>query len=246
MPTVEELAALDYSDATLNTGNQGLQGDDYSVAYGLHGKSYQWWKAYPNDDKVINALGPNGEYAERDGLIFVKQTTLLNGLAMSTARCMLWNTTRNIIDPEFGLLEKGTTGFSVLPHEAILARYDLIAVTDMVAVGREVVQRDSTDYIKLNRQTVSSIEVVLKLNAGANATIVPNNEYVLDGQNIHWLSDDTVAENDYCSVEYQYAPVWQWIEDGARGVVQKGSDGKFLPQRGMLVMPQSREWKNGF
>lgn len=248
MPTVDELNNLPFTGG--DPFMEGFVESDWTgIDYGtykLHGKPYQWWKAYPNDDKVINALGPNGEYAERDGLIFVKQTTLLNGEAMSTARCMMWNTTHSIIDPEWGLLEKGSTGFSVLPDEVILARYDLISITDTVSIGREVVQRDATDSIELNRQTVSSIKIVLKLNAGANAIIVPADEYELDGKNIHWLSDNTVKENDYCSVEYQYAPVWQWIEDGARGVTIKGSDGSYLPQRGILVMPQSREWKNGF
>lgn len=245
MPTAQDLADMAWT-GSINSSNKGMQGADYASQYALHGKSFQWWKAYPNDNKIINALGPSGEKAERDGLIFVKQSTLLNGKAMSTARCMLYSTVKNIIDPEFGTLEKGSTGFSVLPHEVILARYDLISVTEIVAVGREVVQRGTGDTVVFNRSTVNAILKVLLLRAGQNAVVVPDDEYELSGNSIKWLSDDTVKENNYCSVEYQYSPVWQWLEDGARGVVQKGTDGLFLPQRGVLVMPQGREFKNGF
>lgn len=245
MPTAQELADMAWS-GSINTANKGIQGADYATQYAIHGKSFRWWKAYFNDSKIINALGPNGEKAERDGLIFVEQTTLLNGNAMSTARCMLYDTVKNIIDPEFGVQEKGSTGFSVLPHEVILARYDLISVTEIIAVGREVVQRGAGDTVVFNRSTVNAILKVLLLKAGQNAIVVPDDEYVLSSNSIKWLSDNAVKENDYCSVEYQYSPVWQWIEDGARGVVQKGTDSLFLPQRGILRMPQGREWKNGF
>lgn len=245
MPTVAELNTLSWS-GSINTANRGIQGADYEGPYNVHGKGFNWWKAYPNNDKVINALGPNGEKAERDGLIFVKQSTLLNGEPISTARAMLYSTTRTINDVEFGRLEKGSTGFSVLPSEVILARYDLISVSEIISIGREVIQRDATDSVALNRSTANAILKVFLLKANTNAVVVPSDEYALDGNTIKWVGSATVAENDYCSVEYQYAPVWQWIEDGERGVVQKGTDGKFLPQRGILVMPQGREWKNGF
>lgn len=232
-PTPEQLASLPYSgDSAFSRGNRAK--DFRDKLYLPHGKIIRWWQAYEADPESA-VRGPNGETVSKDGKIFVERTTALNGAPLNTVRVLPYRTNRNIVDPEWGLIEKSSTGLSAIPSEIEFARYDRLGMVDVTLIARNIIERGEGETDKLVRFPVVSIAEIFKLTPGSNAVLISDELYEVSENGITWL-DDSIEEGTPLSVVYRYMPIWQWLCVDDQSVIQRGTDGDLLPQRGVVQM----------
>ena len=222
--TAAEIAALGYSGPS--AGTVGITADDYRAQYQQHGRRLRWWKAFLCGDELIGeVIGPGGEMVERNGYVYIEQ------VLADDVRCMLYQTKRDFFDPEFGVVPKGSTGISVLPDEIELARLDRVALTDSAWIGRDYVKRGDGEIDELVRQPVVSISQVLFNGNFLNAA-----NYISASNGVRWMGGQ-LAEGSLYSIEYRYLPMFEFLGE-EQGVVQRGADGSFLPQRGAVNLKQ--------
>jgi hypothetical protein len=215
MPTVAELNALtDYVGNNL----PDISSQDFESLYTPRGKAVLWWKGWrvPAD-----ATGPNGEARQRNGMVYVPQELA------PEVRVMVYQTKRDTMTPDFGLVEKGATAMSTIPRWMEMASGDQVSFPDAAILARDTVTRGATDTDALPFTPVADITAVLVADALAN---VATYQAVANG--IKWLSGAPAANVVYF-VEYHYAPRWEWLID-EQSVMQSGQDGSKLPQRGVL------------
>jgi len=226
MPTVEELAAMDYAPP-----QDAFTSRDYLAQYQAHGYPLRWWKSYSAPD---DATGPNGEQRNDQGRIYIEQTAGNDSTPIADCRCMLYRTERAVYVPDFGLFEKGSTSISVLPEQVEFARLDRVAFPEVTWIARDFVTRGNTDTDTLTQPPVVVIDKVLYYPASGNAVVIDPDSYVAVDGGINWL-DDSIPLNGVYSVEYHYLPIFEWLMVEDMGVVQRGTDRSKLPQRGLIT-----------
>lgn len=237
MPTPAQLNALAFTGGDPFMGGfveSDWLGWDYGT-YTLHGKPFEWWKSFKLRSNLVTAKGTGGETASNDELLHIKQTTAIDGVTpMDDVRCMVYSTSEDMVDNEFGIIPKGTTSISNIPSQVIFSRYDQVLLSGNVKFTNENLIRAATGDDVLLQSNIVAIDRVMKVAANVNGVIVPAAEYSLASGKLHWISSATVSTGDYYSVIYRYQPLYQWLEQGNQGVMQIGADGKALPQRGVL------------
>ncbi len=227
MPTIEELNALPYTGSSPFA--TGLTGGDYREQMRQHGQPFRWWKAWRASQGVT---GPHGEVRERNQRLYIEQEL------ESGVHCLFYQTQRNLLHPDLGMVPAGHSAVSVLPDECELAYLDRIAPVWVAWRERVYLKRGSGTVDALLHKTVASIDAVLVDGDYAN-----NGDYALaeNGGGIEWLNNAPTAGANY-AVEYRYHPLFEFLGN-EQGVMQIGKDGVLLPQRGLLrlVVPGGGE-----
>jgi hypothetical protein len=226
MPTPEQLAALPYGGPSAFA--KGLTAEDYRREYREHGHRLRWWRNYPAPP---GAVGPNGEQREVNGRIYVEQNL------PSTVRCLSYRTERQLNDENFGVIETGATAIAVLPDEVWLRPYDRVAFPDVFWPHCECPQRGGGASDSFALWPVRSIA---EIRRAANGALINPNAYAIsaDKKHIEWQSG-AISEGEFYLVEYFYEPRFEF-QVQEQSVMQIGSDGKYLPQRGTLrIVPPS-------
>lgn len=227
MLSTQELNALPYSGSSPFA--TGLTGADYRAQHQQHGQPFRWWKAWRAPQGVT---GPGGELRERNQRLYIGQTMAAG------VHCLFYQTQRNIMHPELGMVPAGHTAISVLPDECELAYLDRIAPTAVQWRERAYLKRGATDTDALLHKTAAAIGAVL-----LNGEYADPDNYTLaaGGAGIRWLSGAPAAGTNY-AVEYHYHPLFEFLGN-EQGIMQIGKDGVPLPQRGLvrLVQPDGTE-----
>lgn len=224
MPTVEELNALPYTGSSAFAN--GLTAADYRAQIAAHGQPFRWWKALRTDPGT-------GQKRESNDRVYEEQE-FPEG---SNVRALFYNTSKDIMHPEAGLIPKGHTAISVMPDECELTEGDRVSPLVHRWRFRGRAKRAETgDDLLLHRMATNIERIVI----GGEMVDVENYE-LLDGGLVHWLDDAPTAGTVYL-VEYRYHPLYEFLGI-EQGVVQFGEDGAFLPQRGLVkvVQPTGKE-----
>jgi hypothetical protein len=211
MPTVAELIALDYEQSPAQAG---LSAEEYRTQYEAHGLTFRFLAA------IKAPSGWSG--VGKDGMIYNEQSLA------STVRCMVYQTSRDFYDAEQNILyPRGSTGISTMPDEVQFARYDRIILTAAKWFTREIVTRAASGNDALNHPYPHSI-----VRVRINNTVQATTRYQMTSGAVQWLNNAPATGTNY-AVEYLYHPVYEFLGN-EQGVVQQGSDGLFLPQRGVF------------
>lgn len=209
MPTVAELAASSYTGQHIS--QSGMTSEDYRVQCAFHGETVRYFQS---------RLGADGE------------RTLIEVTLAATVRVMRYNTVRDWVDEEYGLISKGSTSLSVLPDEIDPMRGDRFILTAAKRVMRHqtaAVRTGSTDTLPY--QPVASIERVT--DAGGNVLVV-DVDYSADETGITWLTN-AVAEEESYAVIWKAHPSYLWLaEEDKPGPI--GTDDLQLPRRGVVKL----------
>lgn len=226
MPTLEELNALPYTGSSPFA--TGLTGGDYRGQMRQHGQPFRWWKAWRAPQ---GAVGPNGEVRERNQRLYIEQEL------ESGVHCLFYQTQRDLLHPDLGMVPAGHSAVSVMPDECELAYLDRIAPVWVAWRERVYLKRGSGESDALLHKTVASIDSVL-----VNGDYADSNDYELvEGGGVGWLNNVPALGTSY-AVEYRYHPLFEFLGN-EQGVMQIGKDGVLLPQRGLLrlVVPGGGE-----
>ena len=176
--------------------------------------------------------GPSGELRERNQRLYIEQEL------ESGVHCLFYQTQRNLLHPDLGMVPAGHTAISVVPDECELAYLDRVAPTSIAWRERVYLKRGVTDTDALLHKTVASIDSVMVDGDYADADAYALAE---NGGGITWLANAPSAGTSY-AVEYRYHPLFEFLGN-EQGVMQIGKDGVLLPQRGLLrlVVPGGGE-----
>lgn len=182
------------------------------------GEPYRWFRGIPV---------PEGTAArDVNGRLYIEQTL------GSAARGLFGSTTIEIEDAEFGIFRKGTTAFSVMPDESLLARLDRIVLTgrELLCVERVIRGSGATDTLS-QPHMVSVTEVRQGVTTYAVAT-----NYTIASNVVTWVLGGPTVGSEYV-VTYKARPVFEFIPLTDH-LPFKDRNGVYMPQRGAL-----RLWK---
>lgn len=183
MPSVVELAALTYTGPSPFA--QGLLVEDYRHEYAQpgQGERVRYFPARQAD--------PGTSGRDRTGRLYTEQLYCADGTTLiSAVRVMVWETTQDIEDAEFGLLPAGTTMLSVIPDEIPAARLDRFVLPDRRIVVRRVLTRgddfDDSIFNDASASIPTPVDSIVRVWRN-NIVYRPEIDYTLTNNNIEWL-----------------------------------------------------------
>lgn len=215
------LLALPYDGVSAST--VGLTAEDYRREYRLHGRPIRWWKAL---HVGVGNTGPDDIRPEQNGYCYIEQETLLDGETELAGLkvAVFWNTQKGVPHQQWGYVSVNSTEISVLPDEIELARMDRLCPAD-VSVRRNVqITKVSGSHDLLPFKPVAEITSIV-----ANGVTLSAASYEVEAQGIHWLSAIPNAGTKLV-VEYRDNPQFE-VTGTDKGLMQKGADELYLPQR---------------
>lgn len=220
MLSVAELLTLPYSGSSASA--KGMTAEDFRAQMHEHGKVFRWWKAY--DAEQGGAIP--GAVHERNGRAYVEQTL------PAGAKCFLHSTKFDMMDEQFGLLPAGSTAISVMPDEVELSRLDRLRVPDVLRLQGESLTRTGTNAVLLYPPSQ-----ILKVFSGG-AEVSPT-AYEMTPSGLLWKIGAPAVGASF-SIEYRFVPTWEFLFS-EQGVIQRGTDGVALPQRGVIRQMRAGE-----
>lgn len=224
MPTVAEIDALAYTGAT--AFSSGMTAEDFRREYRKHGRPVRWWKAL---HVGVGNTGPGDIRPEANGYCFIEQETLKDGeTALAGLKvAIFWSTQGGVPHQEFGYVRMDSTEVGVLPDEIELSRMDRLCPAD-VSVRRNVqITKVSGTHDLLPFKPVAEIVSIM-----ANGVVLSAASYEVEARGIHWLSA-IPSVGTKLIVEYRDNPLFE-VTGTDKGLMQKGADDLYLPQRCMI------------
>ncbi|HEX9998367.1 MAG TPA: hypothetical protein VGB45_14610, partial [Abditibacterium sp.] len=220
MSTAAELADLPYAT---NPFSQGIITEDYRTQFHEHGERVRHWMAY--NGAPDGAMGPNGETANRHGILYVEN------VLPEEVRVLITETQREVYDVDFGLLSKGRASIACLPDELEPARNDRFVLLDKLFVGRLAIACSGESSDSLGRSFVREILSVI-----ADGEVLSVSDYQLteaeDGTSeITWGA--TIPQT--ALINFRHNPAFIYLDVSDRNP-PRGADQKRLPIRGILTM----------
>ena len=206
-----------------------LRPERFRKAIRRHGKLVEWWKAIPTSDynPETNAYDRDSDTATEYGHIYVKQTL------DNSVRALIQQVTKEVVDPNIGMIQVGDLHISFMPDEINPVRMDKFVLLETVETTREVHDKDVADVLHQ-----ADVVDIVSVQSNDGTVYVEGVDFELDGAEIVWLDGDESASPPAGApgyvVEYRYHPVYWYL--GVRGQTRGEQDGVPLPCNGVLTL----------
>lgn len=212
------LLALSYTGSSAPA--KGLVASEYAKLHAEHGEEFHLWEAVQSKD------APN-----RSGNVYTE-------LNLSGEKALFYQSKTAVEDERFGLIQTGTSMFSVLPSVVEVMEKSKVLRVAQSRRGAAQITASGTGFDALPQRFVAAIESVTDESGAAlalafavqSATGVNDS----DAGGIAWLGA-APAEGTRLTVKYRYRPLFVCLGEMIHGQ-PIGADGERLPQNVVLAM----------